>query len=218
MNTGNCSMSSLTVASLLKLGLQDDRRPSTQHFFLVDFFEFDRWVCPHPCQYSTFYTEKIRPSARGLRIMRVNTIGRGRGGHPCEPNPYSSWLSSIKSLKLVKLLQVKKSDSGDCINNASVTPRNTEYAKYNPPGAQVSNDGLTQKYLLSTPPSWQKRKIWVRKAGIHGRIFSVPSRSGGLDRLVLPLRFRMVIIDVIEDVANQSTVLSTVGHLSHEVW
>ncbi len=35
--------------------------------------------------------------------------------------------------------------------------------------------------------------------------------------LVLPLRFRMVIMDVIEDVTNQSTVLSTVGHFSHEV-
>jgi hypothetical protein len=44
--------------------------------------------------------------------------------------------------------------------------------KYNPPGAQVSDDALAQKYLLYTPPSWQKRKIWVRKAGIHGRIFS----------------------------------------------
>ncbi len=85
--------------------------------------------------------------------MWVKTIGRGRGGHPCGPNPYSSWLSSIKSLKLVKLLQVrKKSDSGECIEHASVTPRNTEYMKYNPPGVQVSNDALAQKYLLYTPP------------------------------------------------------------------
>ncbi len=98
-----------------------------------------------------------------------------------------------------------------------MTPRNTEYAKYDPPGAQVSDDALAQKYLLYTPPSRQKHKIWVRKAGIHGCIFLVPSRSSGLDRLVLPLRFRMVIIDVIEDVTNQSTALSTVGHFSHEV-
>jgi hypothetical protein len=85
--------------------------------------------------------------------MRVKTIGRGRGGHPCGPNPYSSWLSSIKSLKLVKLLQVrKKSDSGDCIRHASVTPRNMEYMKYNPPGAQVSDDMLTQKYLYILHP------------------------------------------------------------------
>jgi hypothetical protein len=149
--------------------------------------------------------------------MWVKTIGCGWGGHPCGPNPYSSWLSSIKTLKLVKLLQVKKSDSGDCIKHASMTPRNTEYVKYNPPGAQVSNDALAQNYLLYTPPSWQKCKIWVRKAGIHGRIFSVPSKTGGLDRLVLPLRFRMVIIDVIEDVTNQFTTLSIVGHFSHEV-
>jgi hypothetical protein len=47
-----------------------------------------------------------------------------------------------------------------------------EYAKYDPPGAQVSDDALAQKYLLYTPPSRQKRKIWVRKAGINGRIFS----------------------------------------------
>ncbi len=47
-----------------------------------------------------------------------------------------------------------------------------EYAKYNPPGAQISDDALAQKYLLYTPSSRQKRKIWVRKAGIHGRIFS----------------------------------------------
>jgi hypothetical protein len=56
MNTGNCSMSSLTVASLLKLGLRDDRRPSTQHFFLVDLIELDRWVYPHPCWHSRFHT------------------------------------------------------------------------------------------------------------------------------------------------------------------
>ncbi len=98
-----------------------------------------------------------------------------------------------------------------------MTPRNMEYMKYDPPGTQVSDDALAQKYLLYTPPSRQKRKIWVRKAGIHGRIFSAPSRSGGLDRLVFPLKFRMVIIDVIEDVGNQSTALSTVGHFSHEV-
>jgi hypothetical protein len=92
--------------------------------------------------------------------MRVKTIGRGRGGHPCGPNPYSLWLNSIKSLKLVKLLQVrKKCDSGDCIKHASMTLRNTEYTKYDPPSAQVSDDTLTQKYLLYTPPSRLKRKI-----------------------------------------------------------
>ncbi len=91
--------------------------------------------------------------------MRVKTIGGGRGGHPCGPNPYSSWLSSINTLKLVKLLQVKKIDSGDCIDHASVTPRNMEYTKYDLPGAQVSNDALAQKYLLYTSPSRRKRKI-----------------------------------------------------------
>jgi hypothetical protein len=42
-----------------------------------------------------------------------------------------------------------------------MTPRNTEYPKYNPPGAQVSDDVLAQKYLLYTPPAWLKRKIKV---------------------------------------------------------
>jgi hypothetical protein len=51
-------------------------------------------------------------------------------------------------------LQVKKRDFGDCINHASVTPKNTEYTKYDLPGAQVSDDALTQKYLLYTPPSY----------------------------------------------------------------
>ncbi len=92
--------------------------------------------------------------------MRVKTIGRGRGGHPCGPNPYLSWLSIIKSLKLVKLLQVrKKSDSGECHEHASLTPRNMEYTKYDPPGAQVSDEALAQKYLLYTPPSQLKHKI-----------------------------------------------------------
>jgi hypothetical protein len=40
-----------------------------------------------------------------------------------------------------------------------VTPRNMEYAKYDPPGAQVSDDALAQKYLLYTPPAWLKHKI-----------------------------------------------------------
>ncbi len=66
----------------------------------------------------------------------------------------------------------KKSDSGECIEHASITSRNTEYTKYDPPGAQVSNDALAQKYLLYTPPSRLKRKIKVSKIGIYGRISS----------------------------------------------
>ncbi len=31
--------------------------------------------------------EKIRPWARGLRVMRLKTIGRGRGGHPWWAQP-----------------------------------------------------------------------------------------------------------------------------------
>ena len=43
----------------------------------------------------TFYAnllsvEKIRPWARGLRLMLLKTIGHGRGGHPWWAHPYSS--------------------------------------------------------------------------------------------------------------------------------
>ncbi len=34
--------------------------------------------------------KKIRPWARGLCVMRLKTIGRGRGGHPLWAHPYSS--------------------------------------------------------------------------------------------------------------------------------
>ncbi len=92
--------------------------------------------------------------------MRVKTIGCGRGGHPCKPNPYSSWLSCIKSLKLAEAVAgQEKSDSGECTKHVSVTPGNTEYPKYDPPGKQVSDDALAQKYLLYIPPSRLKRKI-----------------------------------------------------------
>ncbi len=54
--------------------------------------------------------------------MLAITIGRGRGGHSCKPNPYLSWLSSIEALKLVKAATgLEKSDSGECIKLASMT-------------------------------------------------------------------------------------------------
>jgi hypothetical protein len=34
--------------------------------------------------------------------MQLKTIGRSQGGHSYKPNPYLSWLSSIKALKLVQ--------------------------------------------------------------------------------------------------------------------
>jgi hypothetical protein len=72
--------------------------------------------------------------------MQLKTIGRSRGGHSCKPNHYLSWLSSIKTLKLVKAVAgLEKGDSGECIELASMTPGNTEYPKYDPPGAQISN-------------------------------------------------------------------------------
>ncbi len=69
-----------------------------------------------------------------------------------------------------------------------MTPRNREYAKYDPPGAQISDDALAQKYLLYTPSSRRKRKIWVRKAGIHGRIFSIPAAEFAQDVLAHTLQ------------------------------
>ena len=60
-------------------------------------------------------------------------------------HPYSSWLSNIKALKLVKAVAgLEKSDSGECIKLASMTPGNMEYRKYDPPGAQISDDALTK--------------------------------------------------------------------------
>ncbi len=40
-----------------------------------------------------------RAMGQGAIVMWLKTIGHGRGGHSCKPNPYSlfwSWLSSIK--------------------------------------------------------------------------------------------------------------------------
>jgi hypothetical protein len=62
-----------------------------------------------------------------------------------------------------------------CIRNASVTPRNTEYTKYDPPGAQVSDDALAQKYLLYTPPARLKlryRELDDENTTTYGRISS----------------------------------------------
>ncbi len=53
----------------------------------------------------------------------------------------------------------EKGDSGECIRHASVTPRNMEYTKYDPPGMRNSDDALAQKYLLYTPPARLKSKI-----------------------------------------------------------
>ena len=124
----------------------------------VSFVSAGYWLCQHSIVHQTgMEFEKIRPWARGLRLMRLKTIGRGRGGHPWWAHPYSSWLSSIKGSKAIAgQWRVIRSE---CIRNASVTPRNTEYTKYNSPGAQVSNDALTQKYLLYTPPARLKCKI-----------------------------------------------------------
>ncbi len=61
--------------------------------------------------------------------MRLKTVGRSRGGHSCKPNPYLSWLSSIKALKQVKAVAGLESDSGECIKLTRMTPGNTEYPK-----------------------------------------------------------------------------------------
>jgi hypothetical protein len=45
--------------------------------------------------------EEIGPKARRLRVTWLKTIGCSRGGHSCKLSLYSSWLSSIKALKLV---------------------------------------------------------------------------------------------------------------------
>ena len=68
----------------------------------------------------------------------------------------------------------------ECIRNASVTPRNTEYTKYDPPGAQVSDDALAQKYLLYTPPARLKlryRELDDENTTTYGRISSKPQHT-----------------------------------------
>jgi hypothetical protein len=45
-------------------------------------------------------------------------------------------------------LQVWKSDSGEFIELASMTPGNTEYPKYDPPGAQISDDALAKVFFI----------------------------------------------------------------------
>jgi hypothetical protein len=60
-------------------------------------------------------------------------------------HPYLSWLRNIKAPQLVKAVAgLEKSDSGECIELASMTPGNTEYPKYNLPGAQISDDALAK--------------------------------------------------------------------------
>jgi hypothetical protein len=39
---------------------------------------------------------------QGAIVTQLKTIGCSRRVHSCKPHPYSSWLSSIKVLKLVK--------------------------------------------------------------------------------------------------------------------
>ena len=57
-----------------------------------------------------------------------------------------------------------------------MTPRNTEYTKYDPPGAQISDDALAQKYLLYTPPARLKlryRELDDENTTTYGRISSM---------------------------------------------
>ncbi len=39
---------------------------------------------------------------QGTIVTRLKTIGRGRGGHSCKPNPYWIMVKKYYSLKLVK--------------------------------------------------------------------------------------------------------------------
>ena len=66
-----------------------------------------------------------------------------------QTHPYLSWLSNIKALQLVKAVAgPEKSDSGECIKLASMTPGNMEYRKYDPPGAQISDDTLAKVFSV----------------------------------------------------------------------
>jgi hypothetical protein len=71
-----------------------------------------------------------------------------------------------------------------------VTPRNTEYTKYDPPGAQVSNDVLAQKYLLYTPLAQLKpryRELDDENTTTYGRISSADVNSDIVVEVLLVL-------------------------------
>ncbi len=83
--------------------------------------------------------------------MQLKTIGRGRGGHSCKPNPYLSWLTSIKALKLVKAVAGLEKVIPVSASNLQATPGNMEYPKYYPPGVQVCDDALAKvSFVYST--------------------------------------------------------------------
>ena len=86
---------SRTSYQLICYGLQQEWRKWVLYFFGRWKFLAETKMC------ALCIFEKIRPWARGLRLMRLKTIGRGWGDHPWWAHPYSSWLSSIKASKAI---------------------------------------------------------------------------------------------------------------------
>ncbi len=102
---------------------------------------------------------KDKPSIKAPSITCFGLVTcRGKVWH-LETRCVVASKAEVKVKVKVIVAGQEKGDSGECIRHASVTPRNTEYTKYDPPGTQNSDDALARKYLLYTPPAWLKCKI-----------------------------------------------------------
>ncbi len=64
------------------------------------------------------------------------------------PTPIHHGLVILQSKASKSSCRSPKRDSGEHIKHASLTPGNTEYIKYIPPGAQLSHDALTTKIIF----------------------------------------------------------------------
>jgi hypothetical protein len=99
---------------------------------------------------------------QGAIVKRLKSIGRGRGGHSREPNPYLIMVIVVlRSKASESCCRSGKSDLGECIKLASMTPGNKEYPKYDPTGMQNSCDALTKSIFYTLLPFSQnvRRKL-----------------------------------------------------------
>jgi hypothetical protein len=69
------------------------------------------------------------------------------------PNPYSFMVTVVLTSKASKsCCRSGKSDSGECMELANMTPGNTEYPKYNPARTQNSCDALAKSIFCALLP------------------------------------------------------------------
>ena len=75
----------------------------------------------------------------------------------------------------------------------------------------LSHDRPARKRYFSLPQSGHESTT------PRGHISSVPSRSGGHDRLVLPSLLWVVIIYIIQDITNEASAFTTASYFGHQV-